>query len=90
MMDDLSRRLRSEGTVTFTVHVKPGAPETIVTGALADGTLKIALHAPAEGGKANRELVRFVTDAFGVPMDAVTIRSGAGVRRKLLSVSAAR
>ncbi len=86
-IDTLRNRLQQEGTVTFTAHVKPGAPLSVVTGTLADGTLKIALHAPAEDGKANRELMRFLADELQTEMRHVDILSGAATRRKLIRVT---
>lgn len=88
MVTDLQARLATEGSVTFTVHVKPAAVETLLVGTLDDGTLKIALKAPPEGGRANRELLRFLSEEFSVPMDCVDILAGAGTRRKLVRVSA--
>ncbi len=53
---------------------------------MADGTVRIGLSSPPAGGRANRELVRFVADETGVPRSSVTIVSGATSRRKRLRV----
>ncbi len=87
MIEDLKQRLSTEGSVTFSVHAKPGAPLSLITGILADGTLKISLHATAEGGKANVELVRLLAEEFDISMQHITILSGAGTRRKLVQIT---
>jgi hypothetical protein len=64
----------------------PGAPKTEVKGEMADGTLKIAVAAAPEKGKANQELIRFIAEEFGVPKAAVKIISGAAARIKLVKI----
>lgn len=86
MITNLRDKLQAEGSVTFTVHAKPGAPVSLISGVLDDGTLKISLHAPPEGGKANAELIRLLADEFDVSMQQVELLSGAGDRRKLVRV----
>jgi len=70
----------------FTVRVRPSASETRVTGFLDDGTIKIDLKAPAEDGKANSELVRFIAEKHGVPKEGVRILSGQTSRKKLVRI----
>lgn len=43
------------------VKVIPRSPKTEFAGAMADGVLKIRIAAPPEKGKANEELLRFLT-----------------------------
>ena len=51
-----------------------------------DEALRIRLNAPPVDGKANRELVRFIADALGVPERAVSLVAGQTGRRKTLRV----
>lgn len=71
----------------LTVRVRPGAKETMITEFLADGTVKIDLAAPAEDGKANAELVRFVAEKHGVSKENVRIVSGMRSRKKLIRIT---
>lgn len=67
------------------VHVQPGAKNTQVGGLHGDA-LKIRLAAPAVEGKANGELLRFLADAFGVPLRQVTLKQGERSRRKVVHI----
>ncbi len=47
-----------------------------------EGRLRLGVAAPAEDGRANREVVRSVAELFGVPSSTVTILRGGTSRRK--------
>jgi uncharacterized protein YggU (UPF0235/DUF167 family) len=68
------------------VKVRPGGRESRLD-ELGDGTFVATLKAQPVDGKANAELVALVAQRFGVPRAAVTIKSGAAARTKLLSIS---
>lgn len=66
----------------FTVHVKTRQPETKI---LSEGdVLKVALHAVPDRGKANAELVKFLTRYFKKPARIV---SGFTTAKKIVEVS---
>jgi uncharacterized protein (TIGR00251 family) len=71
--------------VSLTVHAQPGAKHTAIAGLHGDA-LKIRIAEPAAEGKANAELVRFLAQLFAVPVRNVTLKQGAGARRKLLEI----
>ena len=54
----------------------------------ADGTWLAQIKAPPVDGKANAELVALVAKQFNCPRSAVTIKSGAGGRMKLVKIEA--
>ena len=54
-----------EGGLELAVKVVPGASRTEVAGPLGD-RLKVRVAAPPEGGKANRALVRVLSQWLGV------------------------
>jgi uncharacterized protein (TIGR00251 family) len=60
--------------MTLRVKVIPRSAKTEIVGEMADGTLKIKIAAPPEKGKANEELVRFLSAHYG--MKRVEIISG--------------
>ena len=76
-----------DGTVSIRLHVQPKASKSRIVG-LHDGCLKIAVAAPPVEGKANKEVVKFLADIFGVPARDVNVKSGAQSRRKLVVVKA--
>lgn len=76
-----------EGAIVLALHVQPGAKRTGAAGTHGDA-LKIRLAAPPVDGKANAELVRFLAEAFGVPLRQVTIVRGETSRRKTVRIDA--
>ncbi|MEW6247412.1 MAG: DUF167 domain-containing protein [Nitrospirota bacterium] len=63
------------------VHVQPKASRTEYVGLHGDA-LKFRVAAPPAEGAANEEVCRFLAGAFGLPLSAVEIGSGAAGRRK--------
>lgn len=70
----------------LTVRAQPGASRSEVAGPYGDA-LRIRLAAPANDGKANAELVRFLAAALGVPPRTVTLVRGHGSRDKVVEVA---
>lgn len=78
--------LREDGDcIVLSLHAQPGAKRTEVAGMHGDA-LRIRLAAPPVEGKANVALVRFLADAFGVPMRNVLIVRGETSRDKVVRV----
>jgi len=67
------------------LHVQPGAKRTEVAGVHGDA-LKVRLAAPPVDGKANAELLRFLADAFGVPLRQVALVRGETSRQKVVRI----
>lgn len=78
----------SDGKITLTLHIQPGAKKTEVAGLYGDA-LKIRLAAPPVDGKANAALLGFVAERLGIARSAVTLKSGQTSRRKVLEATAA-
>jgi uncharacterized protein (TIGR00251 family) len=68
------------------VYCQPGAKQTQCVG-LHDGKPKIQLKAPPVDGAANKALVAFLSDVFGVPKSAISIELGASGRTKRVEVA---
>jgi len=82
----LKQRFAHEKELYLRVKVRPNAAVTAIKDIMADETIKIDIAAPAERGKANDELTRFLAGEFRVGKDSVKIISGAGERIKLLKI----
>ena len=70
---------------TIRVRVKPNARVSSLEEE-ADGAWKAQLKSPPVDGKANAELIALVAKHFGCAKAAVTIRSGASGRLKLVKL----
>ena len=79
-------RVSSDGRISLTLHIQPGAKKTECAGLHGDA-LKIRLAAPPVDGKANEALVKFVAERLGLARSAVLLKSGQTSRRKVLEVN---
>ena len=86
MIDALRQRLKTDGTVTFRVKVRPQAAMSRFRGPLGEDTFKVDIAATPEGGEANAALVRFLADEFEVGRHQVEILTGETARLKTVIV----
>ena len=68
------------------IKVVPKSPRSEMAGEMADGTLKVRIAAPAEKGKANAELCKFLARHYGVRRQDVVIVSGETSPHKLVRI----
>jgi len=76
--------LGSEARIS--VKVSPNAPKNQVLG-FSDGILRVKIAAPPVRGKANRELVAFLSQFLGVSQSSLAIVGGHTGRHKTVAVS---
>ena len=76
------RRVR---LVTIRVKVKPSSRQSALE-PTSDGQWLARLRSPPVDGRANRELVELVAERFACPKSAVSIKSGAGSRLKVVTI----
>ena len=74
------------GSVLLPVHVLPGASRNSVWGCRR-GSLLDRVTAPPEGGKANTAVIKALSQALEIRKSAMTIRSGATARRKVVEIA---
>ena len=68
------------------VRVTPRARRNVI-GALEDNVLAVRLVAPPVEGAANKALIAFLAETFGVSRSMVRIESGTHSRRKRVRIS---
>ncbi len=71
--------------IRIAVHVKPGASRNATAGLVGD-VLQVKVAAPPVEGKANKELIAYLSKIFGVGKSDVVIEKGLTSRRKILSI----
>jgi uncharacterized protein (TIGR00251 family) len=74
-------------TLTLNVHIQPRAGKDEVVGLHGD-RLKIRIKAPPVDGKANRYLIEFLADVFGVAKKDVVLLAGETGRDKRFEIRA--
>lgn len=82
----MTEALRRDGDDLFLViHAQPGARQSAFAG-LHGEALKVRVAAPAQDGRANAELCRFLAREFAVPLSAVILLAGESARHKRLRI----
>lgn len=76
-----------DGTLRFEVHAKPRAKKSRIVGLRDDHAVEIALAAMPRDGKANAELIDFLSAVLGVPKRSVQIVRGESSQKKLIAIS---
>lgn len=69
----------------LSIIAQPQAKVTEVVGQHG-GALKIKVHATPEDGKANAEIIRFLSELFEIPKAKIRIQSGLTSRKKLIAL----
>ena len=76
----------SERQESITIHVQPNARRNEVLG-FKDGILYLKIAAPPVKGKANRELIEFLSQILGVSKGSINIERGITGRRKVIAIA---
>jgi len=71
----------------YKIKVIVGAPKSEIRGYLADGTMKVAINAAPEKGKANLALKNFLAGELKVKKAQIEIISGETSRAKLVKIN---
>ncbi len=75
-----------DNSVVLPCWIQPRASRNKIVG-IHDGNVKISLTAPPVDGKANAELIKFISRSLKISKGSIDIISGESSRRKLLAVS---
>jgi uncharacterized protein len=69
----ISSKLAMTSSIRF--YIRPGAAESRVEGVYKD-RIKVRINAPPEKGKANKELIKFISKILLIPKSRILITSG--------------
>ena len=75
-----------DGSVLLSVHVQPKSSRNRIAG-IYDQAVKVNITAPPVDGKANKAMVSFLSDFFGITKKDVTLHAGAQARKKRFILS---
>lgn len=76
------------GSVTITVHAKPGSKLNNITEVSAEA-VGVAIAAPPTDGEANAELIRFLSEVLDLKKSQISLDKGSRSRDKLIKVDSA-
>lgn len=86
MIEELKDTLNKQGALTLSFKINPGNSKNEIKDIMADGTIKINITAPPEKGKANKELIKFLSQEFAIDKRNITILSGETAQLKLIKI----
>lgn len=71
--------------VIITVHVQPNANQNKLIG-FRDSILQLKIAAPPLKGKANKELIKFLSSLLGISKSNLSIEKGATSKTKTIAI----
>ena len=72
--------------IVHNIHVIPGSKLNQVTGYMDDGSLKIRIKSKPIEGRANKELIKYLSDILEVKESEIEICSGKTSRNKIVRI----
>ncbi|MFC2007508.1 DUF167 domain-containing protein [Chloroflexota bacterium] len=75
--------MTNQARISLKVH--PNAARNEITG-LTDQIFQVRISAPPIKGKANKELITFLSRTLGISLGSLTITKGAASRNKLIAI----
>jgi uncharacterized protein len=87
MLEDYIIKLNKEKIIYLQVKASPGKPKTEIKEIMKNNIIKISISSPPEKGKANKELIKFLSKEFNVQKDNIKINSGESGKIKLIKIS---
>lgn len=71
--------------IRLAVKVTPNAGRNEITG-FKDGVLQVRIAAPPDKGKANKELIDFLSRRLGLKKSSIAITRGLNSRNKIIAI----
>jgi uncharacterized protein len=73
-------------STSLNIHVIPGSKINRIVGYMDDGTLKIRIKAKPTDGKANKELIKYLSEVLDIKEMDIEIFSGLTSRNKIIRI----
>ena len=86
MLEEFIKKLNKNSELYLRLKINPSSAKSEIKDVMADETIKMNISAPAEKGKANKELIKFLSKQFKIDKNNIKIISGAGDRLKLVKI----
>ena len=88
IVKNLQEKFSNPGTTILTVKISPSAKENqIISELLLPNSLKIKIKAPPDKGKANAELISFLSEIFNLSKSQIEIKTGHTSTLKIIKIS---
>jgi uncharacterized protein len=87
MLNEYIKKLNKEKTIYLQIKISPGKPRTEIKEIMENNVIKISISSPPEKGKANKELIKFLSKEFNIQKDNIKITSGQTDKIKLIRLS---
>lgn len=78
-------KILTDGIEVF-LYVSPGAKKSELIG-IHEGRLKIKIDSPAQEGKANRELIKFLSSISNLPISRFKLKKGKKSKIKTIIIN---
>ncbi len=86
MLDKFKKDLQEKKELYLRIKVAPSMSNTCIKNIMEDDTIKINISAIPEKGKANKELIKFLSKEFNVLKENISIISGVSNKLKLIKI----
>jgi uncharacterized protein (TIGR00251 family) len=86
MIEILRTELKKHRILRLNVKISANSSQNSFAGKMEDGTIKIKIAAVADKEKANKELVKFLSESLGVPKKNISIISGNHSPKKIIEI----
>ena len=78
--------MKEKESTIIHVRLQPGASKDEISGWMDDGALKIRVRSKPIEGKANENLIKYLSKLFSIPKKDVEITTGLKSRSKLVKI----
>jgi uncharacterized protein (TIGR00251 family) len=86
-LNKIKQKLCTDKQIVIHCKINAGSAQNKITEIMDNDVIKIAISAPPEKGKANAELIKFLSTEFNVPKSNIEIISGGVTKNKLIKIS---
>ncbi|MEJ2403896.1 MAG: DUF167 family protein [Candidatus Thiodiazotropha sp.] len=76
----------NDDELTLRLRIQPKAARDRFVGPYGEDQYKVTLTAPPVDGQANKHLIKFLSNSFGLPRSRITLVSGETSRTKCLKL----